>query len=298
MNALKRSWEFVKVSVKLLKTNTKFFLYPLFSAVFSFALTSVFYRRSVYAIVPGDSVLSTLYEFPVEELREWVREAGINAEMLALSLLFLLSFLTIFFNTTLVYSALDELRGESGSIFMEWRKAGAKIVPIFIWALIFGLTVKVFNYPRLGLDHVETIVGVVLAIAIYLSWVFWNLATYFIIPILIFEGIELKHCFKRSFQLLERTWKEQLIFRLVLVTFFEIGFWGTFFLMFKAFGFSFPDPNPLHRLTMELAVITFIALAGWFEVTFSAVLYSYAITGMSPKEFADYSVKDWKVKTT
>src|SRR5579859_1838577 len=111
MNAFGRSWEFVRMSVQLLKSRSWLFLFPFFSAGISFALVSIFYRRSAYGLVPGGSVFTTLYEFPADELRGWVRESGIPVEPIVWALLFLVSLLIIFFNTALVYSVLDVLRG-------------------------------------------------------------------------------------------------------------------------------------------------------------------------------------------
>jgi len=289
------------MSVQLLKSRSWLFLFPFFSAGISFALVSIFYRRSAYGLVPGGSVFTTLYEFPADELRGWVRESGIPVEPIVWALLFLVSLLIIFFNTALVYSVLDVLRGEKAAFFTEWRKTAAKGSRLLIWVFIFALAegaiipLRSFNGVFLGnvnLGETEALIlKIILTTAAWFFLMFWNFLTYFIIPVLIFEGIDLRNFFKRSFQLFTRTWKEQLIFRLLFLTVFETVFWVAVLFLLKACGFGFPDPNPLHRFVSLSIVATFIALTGWLDVTFSAVLYSYAITGMSPKEFGAYPAK-------
>jgi hypothetical protein len=113
----------------------------------------------------------------------------------------------------------------------------------------------------------------------------WNIASYFVIPILIFEGTELRTCLRRSLQLLTGTWKELFIFKFIFMALIVAAFLALA-LALQALGLG--DMPPEREYLLIPPVVLIAVLLGGIETVFSAVLYSYAITGMSPEEFSGY----------
>jgi hypothetical protein len=86
--------------------------------------------------------------------------------------------------------------------------------------------------------------------------------------------------------LLAGTWKEQVLFRVFLFLLL-----GVFILAALALALVLPgsgsaeDPRRAMLVFESILALTWVPLAGGLETIYCAVLYSYAITGMSPAEF-------------
>ena len=115
-----------------------------------------------------------------------------------------LAFVGIFFNAALVYVADKRLHGEDVSLGEALRAAGSKVHLLLPWAIV-SATVSLI------LRSLEERAGVIGTIAAGIAGVAWSVATFLVMPILVFEGLGPIAAAKRSGQLCKKTWGENII---------------------------------------------------------------------------------------
>lgn len=116
----------------------------------------------------------------------------------------LLAFVGIFFNAALVFAADKRLRGEEVTLGEALRSAGSKIHLLLPWAIV-SATVSMI------LRAIEERAGVLGTIAAGIAGVAWSVATFLVMPILVFEGLGPIAAAKRSGRLCKDTWGENII---------------------------------------------------------------------------------------
>ncbi len=289
MNLWKRSANFLWVAFKLLWRRKKLLLLPAASTMLIFGVTAVFYHRDSFSISLGGSVYDSVYAVVgVDELRAWVPSSPGFELGLGILLSLLISFTVLLFNTAFIHSILASLNGQTISVRRGWSQALAKLPQISAWALISAL--MLWSLGRMMTRGPQVAPEVRLGVIVcWLGSVAWNLATYFVIPILIFEKIRLTRCFKRSLQLLSATWKEQTVFRFVFIPLIAAAFF-TVMAFLPVLPYPFWNLSPYHELAGSVLSGLWFTVAGGVEAAFCAILYSYAITGMSPGELLSFPV--------
>ncbi len=130
-------------------------------------------------------------------------EGSTGALALTLLLAFGSSFIVIFFNAALVAAALERLRGGDPNIASGLRAASTHIPQILAWALITTIVTLILQILR---DRG----GMAGQVASRLGGAAWSLATFFVIPLLVAEGIGPIEAIRRSSSLLRQTWGRQL----------------------------------------------------------------------------------------
>ena len=122
--------------------------------------------------------------------------------VLGLSVVFLSSAIVIFFNAALIAAALERLRGGDPNIGSGLRKASAHLPQILAWALISVVV-------SLLLRALRQRGGIAGQIAAAIGGVAWGFATFFVIPVLVTEGVGPIEAIKRSGSLFRETWGRQ-----------------------------------------------------------------------------------------
>ena len=122
---------------------------------------------------------------------------------LGLVLAFGSSFIVIFFNAALVAAALERLRGGDPSVASGLKAASGHIPQILAWALITTVVTLILQALR---DRG----GIAGQVASWLGGIAWSLATFFVIPLLVAEGIGPFEAIRRSSSLLRQTWGRQV----------------------------------------------------------------------------------------
>ena len=192
---------------------------------------------------------------------------------LALVLAFGSSFIVIFFNAALVAAALERLRGGDPNVTSGLKAASAHIPQILGWALITTIVTLILQALR---DRG----GIAGEVASMLGGIAWSLATFFVIPLLVAEGIGPIEAIRRSSSLLRDTWGRQIAasFGFGIVTIGAI-------IVAAIPGLLLALVHPLLGLAVGIPLV---GLA-WATVTslegiFKAALYDYAI-GKDPHGF-------------
>ncbi|MDE2668293.1 MAG: DUF6159 family protein [Chloroflexota bacterium] len=192
---------------------------------------------------------------------------------LGLVLAFGSSFIVIFFNAALVAAALERLRGGDPNVSSGLKAASAHIPQILGWALITTIVTLILQALR---DRG----GIAGEVASMLGGIAWSLATFFVIPLLVAEGIGPIEAIRRSSSLLRDTWGRQIAasFGFGIVTIGAI-------IVAAIPGLLLALVHPLLGLAVGIPLV---GLA-WATVTslegiFKAALYDYAI-GKDPHGF-------------
>jgi hypothetical protein len=209
--SLSNSWELVKASAAVLRSDKELVVFPIVSAIGVLIVTATF-------AVP--LFLAGLFDQMYTDGKGF-QPLG----MLVAFLFYLVQYFVIFFaNTALVGAAMIRLDGGDPTVGDGFRIAMKRVVPILGYAVISATVGMV-------LRAIAERAGIIGRIVIGLIGLAWNLATYLVVPVLAAEDIGPIDAIKRSTQLLKRTWGEQIVgnagigavFGLLMLGIFLIG---------------------------------------------------------------------------
>jgi Family of unknown function (DUF6159) len=272
MGKFSRSWELVKQSFAILRSDKQLMLFPILSAASCILVTALIATGGVIAMLPS-----------MAEARALGPRWQPNHSPIFLVALFLIYianyFVMVFFNVALVGVANSRLMGGKWTfrdgIELAWARKGT----IFQWALL-AATVGMI------LRSLEERMGLLGRIIMRFVGIAWALACYFVVPVLAFEDLTPIDAVKRSAKLFHDTWGEKVVggFSLGLVFFLlalpAFGIWiaaivlGGIYGMFIGMAFLI--------LYLLLLSVTSSAVQG----IFNAALYRYACFKQVPPAFS------------
>jgi len=122
--------------------------------------------------------------------------------MFALTYL-VLSFSVIYFNAALVAGANDVLQGREATLKSSLDAAYAQLPTIFGWACFATTIGLIIDRIRAGGGWMQIFAWILDAV--------WAYATYFVVPVLVLEGLSPFDALKRSTGLFNQTWGKQLV---------------------------------------------------------------------------------------
>lgn len=187
--------------------------------------------------------------------------------------------ITLYFNVATIACARIRLEGGDPVVADGFRAANGNFASIFLWAVVsatVGLILQVIA------DRFK-VVGVILQKVLGAAW---SVATFFIVPVLIFEKKPLGASVKRSTEIVTKSWGEALAGSA------GMGLFG-FLLAFPAIalpillGMAFGGTGVVAGLAVM--VVYWIALTAVFSALsgiFRTALYLYATAGTAPVGFS------------
>ena len=188
MSTIRRSYAIFLESLRVLAKDKEILVFPLLSGI----ITILAFASMVFA-----GVTSGIFE-----------HLGGKNNPMAYAVLFVWYFVSwfivLFFNVAVIHCASIRLRGGDPTIADGFRAATQHLGRIAAWALV-SATVGVIL--RVVAERAK-IVGKIVAA---LVGGVWSVATYFIVPVMIFEGRTLRDSIKQSTQLIAKTWGESLV---------------------------------------------------------------------------------------
>lgn len=186
----------------------------------------------------------------------------------------------IFFQAAVVAGAVERMRGGDPTVRSALAAAGRRVVPILLWAVVAATVGVIFHAVRERLGFVGRIITGIAGAA-------WSLATFFVVPVLVFEDRTIRDSVSRSVSLFRQTWGETVVggttlgaaamcawLTLVAVTGLLAWTLGTVALAFFAVG-------------AILLMIFFSALQGIYV----ASLYRYVTAGRGPDGFDETTLR-------
>ncbi len=133
------------------------------------------------------------------------QQANAGDVILGIVLYTVATFVIIFFNSALIAAAMERLRGGDPSVSSGFRAALAHVHTIAVWALIAATVGLILQMLR---SRTDNFIG---RIAIALVGGAWAYMTFFVVPVLVTEGIGPIDAIKRSGSLFRRTWGQQAV---------------------------------------------------------------------------------------
>jgi hypothetical protein len=261
------TFELMKTSWRVLQKDRELILFPIMSGIGLIVMLLLF-----LGIASGTGTLDRLDTASNTGGSEEI--APVDYAVTA-AMYFSASFIVIFFNAALVAAALERLRGGDPNIKSGLKAAMSHLPAIIAWALIsatIGLVLQILRDKLKGNFIGQIILSMVGGV--------WAYLTFFVIPVLVAEGIGPIGAIKRSSSLFRETWGRQFAASFG----FSIVYFGAFLIaIVPAALLFFVTPIAgiaVGAITIPIAIGTVQAMEGIFK----AALYEYAL-GESPLEF-------------
>ncbi|MBU6248152.1 MAG: hypothetical protein KGN77_10370 [Xanthomonadaceae bacterium] len=265
MGKFARSWELMKASAGVLRSDKSLLVFPLLSGICSLVVMASF-------LIPVAAMTVEGARLGVE-----YRHGLSTASWTLLFAFYLVQyFVIIFFNTALAGVALKRLRGEQAGVSEGLALAGSRFGAILGYALIaatVGLLLRMVQ-ERLGLIG-RFIVGLI--------GLAWTVATFLVVPVLAGEGVGPVDAVQRSVELLRRTWGENLIGNAGLgVVFTLVGVLMALASVALVGGALATHSVAAFLTAIAIVVLAFVVLAlvqSSLQGIYAAALYRYAEEG-------------------
>ena len=251
---LSRSADIVKKSFQVLLSEKKLLLFPAISGLALIALIISF----IFPII-------------------FISESEDLSTALTLLFYFLAYFLIIFFNSALIHAASNKIDGKNVAIGESISFALSKIVNIIIWSAIAATVGVILSILRGNADKQRGVGAIVGAIVISIIGMAWSFATFFVVPVIIFENLSPFAAIKKSIELIKKSWGESIAggFGISAVFFIlyllGIGLGVLLFLSKAGFGLTL-------GLIIPYFILVFLA-QNTLDGIFVAALYKFATTG-------------------
>jgi hypothetical protein len=274
MDKLYTSWELLKQSFQVLKSDKELMWLPVLSAISCILVTAVM-------VLGGGVFFYPSLKSAMAASGQW--RPSPDVLFVALFVFYVVNyFVIVYFNTALVGAATIRLQGgdptlEDG-LRLAWKRKGI----ILQWALL-AATVGVV------LKMIEERSGLVGRIVVSLIGLAWTLASFLVVPILAFEEVGPVQALQRSAQLFRKTWGEQVVgsFSFGLI-FFLLALPG---ILFPVIGQSVAgEPGLLvGGVFLAIYVVLLSVVSSATHGIFVAALYRYATTGDVAPGFREHN---------
>lgn len=263
---LRRGWNITKLGIHVVRADPELMVYTLLSGLFSIgAAIGLLAATGAIGFFTGG-------------------EEGMGMGMyVGMFLTYLVvGMITVFWNAAIIASAYERLTTGTNPSFSYGIKEAAKRLPaILMWGLISGTVGLIVGLLEGMAQDDNPVVRAIGSIASLIVQVAWWMTTFFVVPMLVLEGYQVGESMRRSPELFEKTWGEDIVstggtgivnFLVILLVVLicmplfalgELGMGLAFALMFIGIG---------------LSVLFFTAC----EAVNRASLYYYAKTGESP----------------
>jgi hypothetical protein len=266
VDTFSRSWDLIGESFAVLRKDKKLVLFPILSALSALAIAAMYF----------------LPLFHMGVLEQYKAYRTVDPTVYAWLFLWYCTnyFVIIFFNCALAACAQIRFSGGEPTLGAGMAQAGWKIPSILMWAVITSTVGVILQAIQERSSWLGKIISGMLGIA-------WAMATYLIVPVLIFEEDGVFGSIQRSSALLRNTWGEQIM---------------------SGFGFGLPSlllaipgillglvGHRLHPLGFLIAVPYFLLLSAVMSAVrgiFVVALYRYATEGEAPAGFSSGNFKD------
>jgi hypothetical protein len=284
MGKFSRSWELVKQSFTILRSDKQLMLFPVLSLVSCFVVTAAIATGGAFLLLPARAAAIAAGE----------RFNASQSPMFLLGMftLYVVNyFVIVFFNVALVGVANSRLMGGTWTfkdgLELAWERKGT----ILAWAMV-AATVGVL------LRTLEERLGLIGRLIMRIIGIAWTLACYFVVPVLAFEDLTPIDALKRSSKLFRDTWGEKVIggFSLSMVS---------LVLMLPGIGLpiaaAFLAGINGMMAGLILMVLYFLVLSVFMSAVggiFNAALYRYACFKQVPPAFsAELIASAWAPKS-
>lgn len=258
------SWRLTKISFGLIFQEPALLVFPLVAGLSAIAVLALFGLGTVFLapllLVGGN--LTTSYEV-----------VGIVLFVIAY---FTTTFITVYATAALVGAATLKLEGQHPTASDGWKVARANLGRLLVWSLVaasVGLVIQLIS------TRVRGVAGLVVA---GIAGATWSIATYFVIPVILYEKHSAWRSLGHSARLFLNTFGRTLVTNIVLGLLIAAGIvvgvvLGIVGLLLALSG------NPFLGVALIVTAlgvgVLFVLLGASAEGVLRAALYRYATTG-------------------
>jgi hypothetical protein len=269
-----RGWGIAKASWAVVKLHPKLLLLPIFSGI-AFMLLMAAIGLSVFAGSKSDYMRHLLETQPPDQPIVYVA---------LFAFYFACTFIIVFFNAALIFCALQSFAGKEPSLRAGLATAAGRLPQILAWTFVAATVGLILNALQSFLKDKLGFIGALLG---GLAETAWAVVTYFVVPVVVVDGVGPIEAVKRSSAILRRTWGEAIGGEggLGLISFF---FFLPVVLLFGVFGTAgigvWASP-PLAIALIAVVAVYLLALVVVFTALgtiFRTGTYVYATTGQAP----------------
>ncbi len=269
MDTFQRSWQLFKASWAVLRADRELMWFPVISTVVMIAVTIVFLLPVgvIFGVMAANS-----------------RSSSFN-ELIGLALLFVFYMVSnavaLYFNSALVGAAMMRIDGGDPTLRDGLRLANHRWQKIVAYAAISATVGVILQTLR---ERASFLSGFIAS----LGSMAWNLATFFVVPILIVKDISAWEAVKESAALLKRTWGEQVISVGGIGFVATLAFIGTLFVGLLASAMLSSISTSLGGVMLAVTVLAVIVISvatSALNGILRAIVYRYAETGSVPNDF-------------
>lgn len=268
MGRLSRGWELAKMSLGVIRKDKEILIFPLLSLIALGVIAASFIGGIFFTMGFGG----------------FTSPLGI---MLLAVMYLLLYFIIIYFNVALIGCAMIRFEGGDPTVRDGFKTSNGNLGAIFKWAMISATVGMILRAIQSRLKFAGRVVAAIAGLA-------WSIATYFAVPVLIYEKTSVFGAVKRSAHLLRSTWGEMIVGGLGL---------GLIFLLLGLLGFVPLVVGAMVGGISGLIVGLIISLFYWLILAciasaatsaFHAALYRYATTKKIAPGFTEEALtKPW-----
>lgn len=198
-SSIKHTFELMKTSWRVLMQDRELMLFPILSGLTVILVAAVF--------------AGLAYSAGTLDRLSAAREAGSQASFTAadavigVALAFLVTAVTVFFNSASIAAALERLGGGDPTVRSGLRAASGNIPAVLVWAAISATVGLLLQLAR-GQAR-EGAGAMLMRIAIAMVGGIWAYMTFFVIPVMVAERLGAVAAIKRSSALFRQTWGQQ-----------------------------------------------------------------------------------------
>jgi len=260
---LSRSWDLVKASAAVLRSDKELMLFPMLSGLATLAVLATFV-------------------LPLFALRVFEHGIGFAGLLLAFLFYFCQYTVIVFFNCALVGAAMIRLDGGDPTL-SDGLGAAKRRLPAILGYAAIAATVGVLLQSLKHKDNfLVRLLGSGLGVA-------WTLATFLVVPVLVSRDVGPIDALKQSVTLLKRTWGENAIGNVGIGAAFGLL---TALAVLIGVGVTFVALQASVALGIAIGVVCALGvlLLGVYQAAltgiYSAALYRYAVSHEVPDGFS------------
>jgi membrane-anchored glycerophosphoryl diester phosphodiesterase (GDPDase) len=279
--SIERSWNLAKESMGVIRKDPKLMIFPIVSFIVGVVVTGILGTVAFFTdSFGGDSTVSPL---------------GI---VLVFIFYFVTYFVTIYFQVALVAAVKLRLSGGNPTLGYGIGEANKRLGAIASWAVIAAVVGLILRLLERAVGGRGGVFGSIAArIAISLVGMAWSLATFFVIPIIAYEGVGGFEAIKRSVGVIKRRWGEAVVGQvgiglvMGLLALLVVVIFGILGILLLTSGGTTGTAFGILLISIGiLGLLSLVVLSATLQSVYTAALYEYASKGQAPRIFSQSSL--------
>jgi hypothetical protein len=281
MGRLSRSWDLVTASFSVLWQDKQLLMFPVLSGISCMVVTLLLLAGGAAIFEPQLGDLSAL--FARNNPEAVVRSPAAMGAVFALYMANY--FVIIFFNVALVGVANSRFTRENWTFDRGLQLAWQRKWVILQWAFIAATVGMVLRALSERAGFIGRIVVGIIGVA-------WNLACYFVVPVLAFENLSPGAALCRSAELFKETWGEKVAGGFSLGLIFFLMMIPGFLIWIGAINYAGPKGLLAGGIFMAAYFLLLSIVSSAVQGIFNTALYRYASDQTAPPGFSQNLFRD------